>query len=112
MLSRRNLLQGAPLLPWTALAQRRKKIATVITEYRLNSHADVIVTRLLAGYEYDGKRNEPAEQVVSMYTDQVPENDMSRDMASKYQVEIYPTVREALTLGGDKLAVEAVVLIG
>jgi len=47
-----------------------------------------------------------------MYTDQVPENDMSRAMAKKHDVPIYPTVREALTLGGASLAVDGVVLIG
>lgn len=47
-----------------------------------------------------------------MYTDQVPQNDMSRDMAARCGFKIYPTIREALNLGGDKLAVDAVVFIG
>ena len=47
-----------------------------------------------------------------MYTDQVPANDMSRGLAAQYGFHIYPTVREALTLGGKDLAVDAVVLIG
>jgi hypothetical protein len=111
MLTRRHLLLGTPLA-WPAVAARRPRIATVITEYRLNAHADVIVGRLLNGYEYDGKRRTPAVQVVSMYTDQVPKNDMSRDQAARHHVPIYPTVREALTLGGASLAVEGVVLIG
>jgi len=47
-----------------------------------------------------------------MYTDQVPKNDLSRDIAAKHAVKIYPTVRDTLTLGGNKLAVDAAVLIG
>jgi hypothetical protein len=99
-------------MAWTALADQRKRVAAIVTEYRPNSHADVIVGRLLEGYEYAGERREPAVRVVSMYTDQVPPNDMSRDMAARHQVEIYPTVRETITLGGDKLAVDGVVLVG
>jgi hypothetical protein len=97
---------------WSGTSTARKKIATIITEYRLNSHADCIVTRLLEGYEYNGERRAPQVEVVSMYTDQVPANDMSRDMAAKHNVRIFPTIREALTGGGNKLAVEGVVLVG
>ena len=112
MMNRRDLLKAASAMTWPVRGEAKKRIATVITEYRLNSHADVIAGRLIEGYEYDGKRREPAAQVVSMYTDQVPKNDMSRDLAAKHDVKIYPTVRETLTLGGDHLAVDAVVLIG
>ena len=102
---------------------QRPKIATVVTEYRLNAHADVIVGRLLEGYFYEGRRREPRLEVVSMYTDQVPDGnvpargrfgqqDMSRPMAAKHGFPIAPTVREALTLGTDDLAVDGVVLVG
>ncbi len=84
----------------------------MITEYRLNAHADVIVGRLLEGYTYDGRFRVPAVEVVSMYTDQVPANDMSRDMAAKHGVRIWPGVSDALTLGGGSLAVDGVVLVG
>ncbi|MDP2983835.1 MAG: hypothetical protein Q8O92_10960 [Candidatus Latescibacter sp.] len=116
-LTRREML-GASLafIPavsaWAGPSLGRKKIAAVITEYRFNSHADCIVTRLLEGYEYDGIRRAPQVEIVSMYTDQVPANDISRDMAAKHNVKIYPTIRGALTGGGGKLAVEGVVLIG
>ena len=87
-------------------------MALVITEYRLNSHADVIGTRILKGYEYYGKRHDPRIRALSMFTDQVPANDMSRPMAAKYNVPLFPTIAQALTLNGPKLAVEGVVLIG
>jgi hypothetical protein len=61
---------------------------------------------------HEGKRREPAVQVVSMYTDHVSHNDLSRGLAAKYGCTIYPTVRQALTLGGDPLAVDSAVLIG
>jgi len=37
---------------------------------------------------------------------------LSRGIAAKHAVKIYPTVRDKLTLGGNKLAVDAAVLIG
>ena len=90
----------------------RNRIAVLVTEYRRDSHADVIAGRLLEGYEYDGERRRPRLQVVSMYTDQVPDNDMSRDMAARHGFPILPTVAEALTLGTGDLDVDGVVLIG
>lgn len=90
---------------------RRKKIAAIVTEYRRDSHADVIIGRLLEGYEYNGRRQAPRVEVVSMYTDQVPENDMSRAMAAKHGVRICATIHEALA-GGSGFAIEGVVLIG
>ena len=37
---------------------------------------------------------------------------MSRERAKKFNVPIFRTVADALTLGGDKLAVDGVLLIG
>ena len=90
----------------------KKRVAAIVTEYRYYSHADVIVGRMLDGYYPNGIRKEPRTNIVSMYTDQVPQNDMSRDLAAKHGFKIYPTIAEALTLGGDRLAVDAVLLIG
>ena len=88
------------------------RIAAVVTEYRPRSHADVIVGKLWKGYLLDGVPKLPRVQVVSMYVDQVPENDMARDASARYGAPIYPTIGEALTLGGSDLAVDGVLLIG
>ena len=93
-------------------AAPKKTVAAIVTEYRYRSHADVIVGRILEGYFPDAKRVTPRTQIVSMYTDQIAEKDMSRDLAAKHGFKIYPTVREALTLGGKGLAVDAVLLVG
>jgi len=42
----------------------------------------------------------------------VPKTDLSRGMARKHNVPLFRTVGEALSLGGDKLAVDGVILIG
>lgn len=89
-----------------------KRIAAIVTEYRLNSHADVIVGKYLQGYRQDDRDPRPASRVVSLYTAQIPRNDLSRDLAQRYGVPIFSAISEALTLGGDKLAVDGVLLIG
>ena len=89
-----------------------KKIAAIITEYRLNSHADVIVGKYLEGYRQNDQPPYPRSKIVSMFTEQIPKNDMSRERAQKYKVPIFRTVADALTMGGSKLAVDGVLLIG
>ena len=89
-----------------------KKIAAVITEYWLGSHADVVVGKYLEGYNQDDRPPYPRSKIVSMFTEHVPARDMSRERAKKYKVPIFRTVRDALTLGGDRLAVDGVLLIG
>ena len=94
-------------------AAEQPKIAVITTVYyRRGSHSEWIAGRLLEGYDYNGKRHDPRVKIVSMYTDQVPKNDMTREMAAKHGFTIYPTIREALTQGGNELAVDGVALIG
>ncbi|MBI3970804.1 MAG: hypothetical protein HY332_05905 [Chloroflexi bacterium] len=92
--------------------ETRPKVAIVATEWRTNSHTDVIVPKLLAGYDVDGQPVKPAVEVVSLYMDQFPENDLSRAWAKRFGVPIVPAVGEALTLGGSGLAVDAVLIVG
>jgi hypothetical protein len=91
----------------------RPKIAAVVTEYRKFSHAQHIVDRFLYGYGWDGRHHYPPMDLVSLYTDQVPDGDLSRSRAAEHPgMKIYPTVAEALTLGGERLAVDGVLLVG
>src|SRR3954470_241655 len=89
----------------------RKKIAAVVTEYRRWSHADVIVGKIIEGYHYDGKER-PELELVSLYVDQKPKNDMSEGLAKKYGFKLFDTVAGAVTLGGKALAVDGVVIVG
>ena len=51
--------------------------------------------------------------LVSLYVDQVGEGDLSRSRGKQFpSMKIYPTIAEALTLGGSKLAVDGVVVVG
>ncbi len=110
MMKRRTFLSAAALP--LAAAGEPKRIAAIITEYRPGSHADVVIGKYLEGYKQNDKPPYPRSKIVSMFTEQVPKADMSRERAKKYGVPIFRTVADALTLGGDKLAVDGVILIG
>lgn len=110
--SRRGFLASAAGGAAALAAPAKPSIAAIVTEYRLMSHADVIAGRILKGYAPEGLRTAPRTQIVSMYTDQVPANDMSRALAAKHGFRIYPTIASALKLGGDRLAVDAVLFVG
>src|SRR5262245_21871286 len=60
----------------------------------------------------NGVHRPSSSRVVSLFTDQVPSNDMSRDLAARHGFKIYPTIREALTLGKGSIAVDGVVFVG
>ncbi|MEZ5351098.1 MAG: hypothetical protein R2762_00545 [Bryobacteraceae bacterium] len=109
MIDRRTLL----LAPAAALAQpSRPRVAVVMNVYFPNSHADVFLGRLLEGYRLNGVSHGPRLQTASFYVDQFPVNDMAREQAAEYRVTIYPDVASALRLGGAKLAVDGVAIIG
>ena len=51
--------------------------------------------------------------LVSLYVEQVKDNDLSRERLERFPtMKGYPTIAEALTLGGEELAVDGVLLIG
>ncbi len=113
MSTRRHFLLSAAAAPLAAAqGGTPKRLAAIVTEYRHNSHADVIVGKYLEGFRQNGQPPGPRSRIASMYTAQVPKNDLSRDMARKHQVPLFPSIWEALTLGGGRLAVDGVLLIG
>jgi hypothetical protein len=88
-----------------------KKVAALVTEYRRHSHADVIVGKILEGFNHDGGPG-PNLRLASMYVDQFPDKDMSRALAKKHGFQIHDTIEGALTLGTRALAVDGVLSIG
>jgi hypothetical protein len=91
----------------------RPKIACISTIVHKYSHAQHFLDRFLEGYGWHGRHHRPPMDLVSLYVDQVGENDLSRERAARFPtMKIYPTVADALTLGTDTLAVDGVLLIG
>jgi hypothetical protein len=89
-----------------------KRIAVVATVYRYLSHAQHIGDRFLVGYPRDGTWHKPDMKVVSLYVDQKPDGDQSGARAKEFGFEVYPTIAQTLRCGGDKLAVDALLVIG
>ncbi len=89
-----------------------KRIAVVTTIYKYLSHAKYMADRFLIGYPHEGAWHKPDMKVVSLYVDQKPEGDQSSACAKEFGFQVYPTIAEALRCGGDKLAVDAVLIIG
>lgn len=95
-----------------AAESQRKKIAFLGTEARLHSHAQHFLDRLTLGYAWQGGWQEPRVDVASVYIDQFPEGDLVRGRVKRHKLKLFATIPEALTLGGDRLAVDGVVIIG
>ena len=92
------------------------RIAAITTIYYHNSHADLLVSRLLEGHTLDGQGSFPKLKLASLYIDQIQEEnpayrDVGRALAAQFNVPLYKSVPEALTLGTDALAVDGVLLI-
>jgi hypothetical protein len=95
-----------------AQPEKRLRMAVLTTEWRYRSHAWHMAERFLVGYPWQGGWHRPPLDVVSAYVDQFPEGDLSRGRSEEFKFPIYPSVAEALRCGGDRLAVDAVLLIG
>jgi hypothetical protein len=121
------------------LTRPAKVVAALCTVYQPRSHADVIVSKLLADYTHphpaegpdpdygatvrnlveaplplgeDGRLKRPRVAVASMFVDQIPENDLARAWSVKTGVPLLPTIHAALTLGTGTIAVDGVLIIG
>ncbi|MBI1352697.1 MAG: hypothetical protein GC160_00015 [Acidobacteria bacterium] len=87
-------------------------MAVVTTIYRYLSHAQHMADRFLVGYPIDGAWHEPQMKIVSLYVDQHPDGDQSEERAKEFGFQVYPTIAETLRCGGDKIACDAVLIIG
>jgi len=95
------------------MSKSRPQLAAVITEHRKISHAQQILDRFLYGYGWHGTHHKPEMDVVALYVDQHPKGDLIGERARDFpSMKIYPTIAEALTRGGGKLAVDGVVVVG
>lgn len=124
-ISRRALLAGVPAAALLTAANpfevsthaadkpSRPRVAVLATAFKRLWHAEVIVDRFLEGFGWEGAHYRPAVDLVSLYVDQQEEGDLSRERAARFpQMKVYPSIAAALCQGGDKLAVDGVVIVG
>ncbi len=107
-----GLMTGPLAFAQPTNATGRKRLAIITTEWRYHSHAWHMGERFLVGYPINGHWHRPPFDVVAAYVDQKPENDLSRQRSEEFGFPIYPTVAETLRCGGNKMAVDAVLIIG
>jgi hypothetical protein len=101
----------APGLSSQAGEPPARRVAAVVTEYRHNSHADVIVSRLLLTDMLDGTGRDSPLKLVSLYTDQRPPTDISRLLSASHRFPIKTSIAGTLTLGTGRLAVDGVLIV-
>ena len=120
MLTRRSFLATASaatlaapaLVRGSQAAPGKKRLAVVTTLWNYHSHAWHMAERFLHGYPREGRWYRSPLEVVSAYVDQRPEGDLSGKRSEEFGFPIYKSVAETLRCGGDRLAVDAVLLIG
>src|SRR5579863_8211726 len=107
-----GLAGGRFLAAADPVRSERKKLAVVTTVWTYKSHAWHMAERFLHGYPRQGTWHRPPFDVVAAYVDQKPEGDLSKSRSEEFGFPIYPTIAETLRHGGEKLAVDAVLIIG
>jgi hypothetical protein len=121
MHTRRQWLQHAGALAAALAAERigagetpaRPRIAVIYTVLRFRSHAFNFLENCLRPLLFNGKLVAPPVQVASLFADQtLEEGDMTEDVSRRFKVPVFKTIEQALTLGGQQLAVDGVLLIG
>ncbi len=122
LVSRRAFAGGLALAAcadWSfAAAAPPKRVAAIVTEYIHNSHADVIASRMVHSHSMDGKGSWPPGngwpklKLVSVFVDQQHPKDMSARLAAEHGFLLASSIEQAITLGGNSLAVDGVLLIG
>ncbi len=106
-----TLASGTPGA-WAAATNQTKRIAIITTVWTYQSHAQHMGDRFLVGYPRHGRWHKPPLKVVAVYVDQKPAGDLSAQRAAEHGFTVYPTIASALQCGGDRLAVDGVVIIG
>src|SRR5262245_53363769 len=117
--SRRKFLASAAVmtlgtgLPATAAQAKtasparsgRAPLAVLGTVYRPLSYLYHLAGRFLHGYPRDGAHHMPEQYVHSLWVEQTPENDLSRDVCRRFGVRRARTVADALGHAEGRLAI-------
>jgi hypothetical protein len=92
--------------------RQKKRVSVIITEYWEISHADVIVSKMLEGFTLDGRTYTSSLDIVSMYVDHFPANDLSRELCARHHINLHTSIRNALLNGKTAFDLDGIILIG
>lgn len=93
----------------------RPRVAVLATVYFPESHGDVVGTRLIEGYEWDGGHTQSRVDVASVYLEQIGTRahpDMGVEITDRHGIPRFPSAAEAIGLGRTGVNVDGVVIIG
>jgi hypothetical protein len=90
----------------------RPRIALIATTYFKPAHADVIGTRLIEGYPWNGEEIESRVEIAGMYLEQIDPSDIGLEIARRNDVPLFGSVAECMALGGTGVQVDGVVIVG
>ncbi len=96
-MNRRTFLAATSIGAAAAAANRRARIAAIITAYYRNSHADVFIGNMLRGFYWDGKPHTSELEIAAMHLEQTPANDIGRSEAARHGIPLKATIREAIS---------------
>jgi len=93
--------------------ETRSRIACLASYWgATSSHADWIINKLIDGYWWDGAYTPSRVDVASIYIHQHDTSLLGQKVAQAKGIPVFKTVAEALTLGGEDLAVDGIVIVG
>ena len=99
--------------PAATPAQRRPRIACLVSYWgATRSHADWIVTKLIDGYWWQGAHTPSRVDVAAVYMHQRQTSTLGEKVCKAKGIPVFDTVAGAVTLGGQALAVDGVVIVG
>ena len=123
LFTRREMLEVAGMAGLAALTgsaagavpqtqPKRPRLACLVSYWGLpTSHADWIVNKLIDGYWWKGAHTPSRVDVVSVYIHQFDTSSLGQKVCKAKSIPIFKTVGEAVTLGGNELAVDGVVIV-
>jgi hypothetical protein len=89
----------------------RRPLAILGSVYRPLSYLYHLAGRFLHGYPRDDEHHLPDQYVHSLWVEQAPENDLSREICRQFGVRRARTVAEALLDNDGRLAVDGVLIV-
>ena len=92
-------------------SRETKSVAAVITVYFQNSHADVLLTKIMEGWKHD-RGPGPDLRLASIYIDQRDGSEFGLEVLKRNNIPIFDTIEQAITAGGNSIPVDGVLSIG
>ena len=92
-------------------SRETKSVAAVITVYFQNSHADVLLTKIMEGWKHD-RGPGPDLRLASIYIDQRDGSEFGLEVLKRNNIPIFDTIEQAITAGGNSIPVDGVLSVG